>query len=39
VTYNPQNVETTLHHGGKNYETPAAALTAALEYMVAHRAG
>ena len=33
VTYNPQNVETTLHCGGKNYETPDAALQAAKQYM------
>jgi hypothetical protein len=35
VTYAPRDVESTLHCGGKNYETPAAAL----EYMVATRAG
>ena len=39
VTYAPRDVELTLHCGGKNYETPAAALSAALEYMVATRAG
>jgi hypothetical protein len=39
TTYNPQRVESTLHCNGKNYETPAAALSAALEYMVATRGG
>jgi hypothetical protein len=39
ATYNPQRVEMTLHCNEKNYETPAAALRAALEYMVATRAG
>jgi hypothetical protein len=33
VTYNPQNVETTLHHGGTHYATPADALKAAEAYM------
>jgi hypothetical protein len=33
VTYDPQNVETTLHHGGTHYATPAEALKAAEAYM------
>lgn len=33
VTYDPRDVESTMHHGGKNYETPDAALQAAKQYM------
>jgi hypothetical protein len=33
VTYDPQNVETTLHLGGAHYDSPDAALQAAKQYM------
>ena len=33
VTYDPQNVETTMHHVGAHFATPADALKAAEAYM------
>jgi hypothetical protein len=38
VTYDPQNVETTMHHGGAHYDSPDAALTAARDYMASRAA-
>jgi hypothetical protein len=33
VTYNPQDVESTMHAGGAHYDSPDAALQAAKQYM------
>jgi hypothetical protein len=38
ATYDPRDVESTMHHGGQRFDSPGCALTAARDYMASRAA-